>query len=270
MPVIEHPPNFRTAFDEVAVEYDAMRPGYPTALIDDVVAFAALPADGHILEIGCGTGQATLPFAQRGYQMTCLDMGSALAALAAEKCRAYPKVVIQVSTFEAWAATSHSFDLVISATAFHWIAPEVGYPKVAHVLKNGGALAIFSNEHPPATSGFFVDVEQVYQRVLSEQGRDPQVLPTIQSSIERTVALIDASELFTPVIVKTYPWTTTYTTNEYLGLLNTYSPNRNLSAQQRDQLFQGIADLIEGKYGGVITKPYLSVLYLTKKQALSA
>jgi SAM-dependent methyltransferase len=267
MPVIEHPLNFRTGFDEVAAEYDAIRPGYPAALIEDIISITHLPANGHILEIGCGTGQATIPFAQRGYRMTCLDIGAALAALAAQNCQAYPSVQIQVASFETWEAEPRSFDLIISATAFHWIPPEIGYPKAASLLKDIGSLAIFSNEHPPVATGFFAEVQQVHQRVVPEMQSDPQDVPSLQVNIDRTAAMINATGLFEPVLVKTYPWTATYTTAEYLRLLNTYSPNRQMSEEKRTQLFQGIADLMEGSYGGVVTKPYLAVLYLAKKRS---
>jgi len=264
MPVVEQPRTFRTSFDQAAADYDAVRPGYPPALIHEIIDFAKLPARAKILEIGCGTGQATIPFAQRGYQMTCLDIGLELATLAKKNCNPYPNVQIQVTSFEDWRPEPYKFDLVISATAFHWIAPEIAYPKAANALRETGALAIFSNEHPPADKGFFADVQAVYRLTLPDTRRDPPTIPTIQASIERTVATIDATGLFAPVIVKTYPWTLTYTTVNYLRLLNTYSPNLNLSAEKRTQLFQGIADLINSKYDGTITTPYLSVLYLTK------
>ena len=267
MPVYEHPFTFRTAFDQVAAEYNAIRPGYPEALIEDIISMSNLPANGHILEIGCGTGQATLPFAQQGYRMTCLDIGVALAALTAQNCRAYPEVQIQVASFETWEGNPDTFDLIISATAFHWIPPEIGYPKAASLLKDRGSLAIFSNEHPPVTTGFFAEVQQVHQRVVPEMQRNPQDEPNLQASIDQTAAMINATGLFEPVIVKTYPWTETYTTDEYLRLLNTYSPNRQMSEEKRTQLFQGIADLMEGSYSGAVTKPYLAVLYLAKKRS---
>jgi hypothetical protein len=172
-----------------------------------------------------------------------------------------------VAAFEEWVAEPEPFDLVISATAFHWIPPEIGYPKAAQVLKASGALAIFSNEHPPANTGFLADIQQVFQQVVPETWQEPEDRPTIQMSIAKTVATITATGLFEPVIVKTYPWSENYTTTEYLRLLNTYSPNRNLSESKRTRLFQDIANLIEGKYGGAITKPYLAVLYLARKRA---
>src|SRR5690349_224758 len=104
MPVDERPHSLRTVFDQVADDYDAVRPGYPPALIEDIINLAALPSAAKILEIGCGTGQATLPFAQRGYHITCLEIGPALAGRATQHLRPYPNVHVQVTAFEAWPA----------------------------------------------------------------------------------------------------------------------------------------------------------------------
>ena len=60
----------RTSFDEDAELYDEVRPGYPPELFDDVITLSSVPNQGRVLEIGCGTGQATLPFAQRGYRLS--------------------------------------------------------------------------------------------------------------------------------------------------------------------------------------------------------
>ena len=72
----------RATYDEVALLYDQARPGYPEALFDDVVSLSGIPPGGRILEIGCGTGQATVPLAQRGYPILCIELGENLAALA--------------------------------------------------------------------------------------------------------------------------------------------------------------------------------------------
>src|SRR5689334_3964118 len=71
-------------FDTVATLYDEVRPGYPDVIIDAVIERSGLPAEGRILEIGCGTGQITRPFAQRGYPILALELGPSLAVLAAE------------------------------------------------------------------------------------------------------------------------------------------------------------------------------------------
>jgi SAM-dependent methyltransferase len=264
-PVDQRPRTLRSLFDLIADDYDAIRPGYPAALIDDITAVMPQPEDARVLEIGCGTGQATLPFARRGYRMLCLELGPALAAHAARRCAPYPNVRIEVTAFEDWPARPDTFDLVMSATAFHWIPPEIGYPKAAQILKPGGTLAIFSNEHPTPSTGFFAESQAIYGRVVPQWSNVPDS-PTLEERIATTAARINETALFEPVVVKTYAWSQTYTAQEHIRLLNTYSDHRNLPPEQRAQLFQALADLIDTNYGGTITKPYLAVLYLAKKQ----
>ena len=83
----------RTTFNTVAREYDAVRPGYPQALIEDLISLSGLPPAGSCLEVGCGTGQATLPFAVRGYRILSLDMGADMLSVAREKFRPYTRQV---------------------------------------------------------------------------------------------------------------------------------------------------------------------------------
>lgn len=264
LPADRRPLDLRVSFEEVADEYAAARPLYPAALIDDVVVLANLPPEGSIFEIGCGTGQATLPLAQRGYHLTCVELGPKLAAHAAQKCRAYPKVQIHVGAFEEWEGPSGVFDLVMAATAFHWIAPAVGYPKAAQLLVPGGALALFSNEHPTPYSGFFAEVQAVYARLVP-WWPSPQ-MASLDARIAETAATINATGLFKPAIVQTYGWTQTYTTAQYLRLLSTYSNYHSLQMPLREELYRAIAELIDRAYGGSIAKPYLSVLYLAPKR----
>ena len=72
----------RATFDEAALLYDEVRPGYPEELFDDVVSLSGIPSGGRILEIGCGTGQATVPLARRGYRILCVELSENLAAVA--------------------------------------------------------------------------------------------------------------------------------------------------------------------------------------------
>lgn len=255
----------RAAFNGDAQLYDAMRPDYPQALIEAVIALAALPPNGRILEIGCGTGQATLPFAQRGYAITCVELGAELAAVAQAKFRSYPNVEIINMAFEAWPPQPEAFDLVMAATAFHWLPPEIGYPKAAQMLKADGSLAIFSNEHPKPYAGFFVDVQQVYRQVVPEW-EDARDTPPIEANLQKTVAYIDGTGLFEPVVTRTYPWTQIYTAAEYVKLLDTYSNHRLLDPSRKTELYNGVGALIENEYGGMITKEYVAVLYVARKR----
>jgi ubiquinone/menaquinone biosynthesis C-methylase UbiE len=147
-------------FDQAARDYDEVRPGYPEELIEEVISVSGIPEGGRILEVGCGTGQATVPFARRGYRMLCLDVGGNLLALAEERCRAYPGAEFLNASFEEWEPGGETFDLLVSATAFHWIPPEIGFPKAARVLGDSGHIALFWNMHPRPFTGFFEEVRR--------------------------------------------------------------------------------------------------------------
>lgn len=254
----------RLIFDTVAADYDAARPGYPEPLIEDVLGFAALAPAARCLEVGCGTGQATLPFARRGFSILCLDIGAELIRLASENLRNFPAVRFQNTAFEDWIPGPDSFELLFSGTAFHWVPPETGYAKAGRVLRPGGALALFWNTHPPEKEGFFVEVDELYRRYApayvepQNRQRVPEPDPSITGFIETTGC-------FGPVEVRTYPFPQVYTTAEYLRLINTFSDHLAMPVDKRKALYAGIADLIEGRYAGKINKHVLSTLYLAKR-----
>jgi 2-polyprenyl-3-methyl-5-hydroxy-6-metoxy-1,4-benzoquinol methylase len=134
--------NWRRLFDNVADRYDATRPGYPVELIDEVCRAAGLRPGAQVLEIGCGTGQLTRQLAGRGYRLTAIDLGASMVA-AAERNVADPRVRFEVCAFEEFAGAG-PFDLIVSATAFHWVDPSIGLVKCAQLLRPGGWLALLS------------------------------------------------------------------------------------------------------------------------------
>lgn len=218
-----------------------------------------------MLEVGCGTGQITLSFAEHGHSMLCLEPGKNLAKLASRNCRQYPNVVIKTVSFEDWNPESELFDLLISAQAFHWIPPEVGYPKAAEVLRDTGSIALFWNVYPDPDTEFFRLLQDVYQEhapQLAERfaRRDPY-----EVRIKNREDEINATGLFEKVIVKRYPCSMPYTGDRYIKLLETFSDHRMLDDTARHNLFEAVADLIE-RFGGTITRPHIVVLYFAKKK----
>jgi SAM-dependent methyltransferase len=257
-----------TTFDGDALLYDAVRPGYPEALFDDVVSLSGIPLRGRILEIGCGTGQATVPFARRGYRILCVELGENLAVVARRNLAAYPRVEVQSGDFEEWTLEAGTFDLAVSATAFHWLDPAVAYPKVARALRPGGAGPLLERARPKRRErGLLRAAQRVYEREAPEivkpddyKGRpQPHELP------DRT-AEIEASGLFDGVIRRDYRWDETYDAEGHLSILNTYSGHRSLNDASRERLFIGIRDLIEREHGGRIVKGYLTTLYFVRRR----
>ncbi len=259
----------RATFDEAALLYDEVRPGYPEELYDDVASLSEIPSGGRILEIGCGTGQATVPFARRGFRILCVELGENLAAVTSRNLEAYPRAEVHVGPFEEWRLQEAAFDLAVSATAFHWLDPEVAYPKVAGALRPTGSLALFWNVHvhTNADRGFFEEAQRIYEReALAIVRPEDYKGPPHPDEVPSRTPEIETSGLFEVRATRNYRWDETYDAAGYLRVLNTYSGHRSLGNHARERLFQGISDLIDQQFGGSVTKGYLTTLYVAHRR----
>ncbi|BDI30778.1 methyltransferase type 11 [Capsulimonas corticalis] len=250
-------------FDEVAERYDAVRPTYPIELRDAVAAY--LPAGGgRILEIGCGTGQATSLFAPLGHSILALEPGPRLAALAAKKLQTYAGVAVETVTFEEWDLVKEPFDMVLSATAFHWVHPEIRYIKTVRALKEDGTLAIFWNVPADEENTLSREIQKVYdQHMHGNSGRS--IRQPLHRRIQAWVDEIDRSALFGPVAASQFPWSEWLPTDRYLQLLETYSDHYTLPETNKRRLYDGLTDILE-RNGGGIQKAYVATLYTMRKR----
>jgi SAM-dependent methyltransferase len=144
-------PSYGKVFDEIAAEYDRRRPAYPDELVDQACQVAGIGTGDHVLEVGCGSGQLTRSLGARGLHVTALEPGTSLIALARQNLEGAGEVEFVNAQFEAALLPRERFQAVFSASAFHWIDPEVSWQKAADVLVPGGTLALvqyFGLEEP--------------------------------------------------------------------------------------------------------------------------
>lgn len=254
--------NARVVFDQAAAAYDNARPGYPPRLIGKLIELTQLPAHARILEIGCGTGQITLPLAGRGFEIVAVELGENLARIATANLERYPRVRVIHSAFEEWACDEKPFDLVLSAQAFHWIDPETGYPKIRRLLKDQGHLAVVYNLFPGGTGPVYRKLDEVYRNHFPQQ--DKQDAPrSLQEDVARTLASIRDSDLFQEPVVWDYAWIETYTTDRYMKLLDTFSDHRTMKEAPQRRLYEDVRTIID-KHGGAIDRPLLATLFLAQ------
>lgn len=253
------PRDDRALFDTVAELYDRARPVYPAEVFDDLAELAGLREGARVLEIGCGTGQATLPLAERGNRITAVELGANLAAVARRNLAAFPDVEVVAAAFEDWPLPDERFDLVCAATAFHWLDAATALPKIASALRRGGSVAILSGGHVAGgTSQFFIDVQECYVRHMP--GTPPGLRLTRAEDLPVGAPEIDASGLFGPVQSRRYVWLREFTTQTYLDELGRYSSHLALDEEHRTALLACVHALIDERYGGRITKAYVTDL----------
>ena len=138
-------------FDEIAAEYDRRRPAYPDALIDQACQVAGIRSGDRVLEVGCGSGQLTRGLLARGLRVTALEPGQSLIALARQNLEGAGEAEFVNAQFEDVLLPPGQFEAVFSASAFHWVDPQVSWQKAADVLVPGGTLALvqyFGLEEP--------------------------------------------------------------------------------------------------------------------------
>lgn len=247
----------------MAARYDRMRPGYPPRVFADLAALAAVPPGGRVLEIGCGTGQATRPLAERGYRVVAVELGTELARLARRNLAGLPVEVV-TAAFEDWPLPAEPFDVVLAATAFHWIDPDVRAARTAAALRTGGALATVSTHHVAGgTEGFFADVQDCYERF--DPATPPGLRLTPADAIAADTPGPDPSGLFGPPVFRRYEREITYSAAAYVELLRTYSGHIALPPDAARGLLSCVAGLIDGPYGGSITKRYMYELRVARR-----
>ena len=249
--------------------YDEVRPGYPEELFDDVVSLSGIPAGGRILEIGCGTGQATVPFARRGYRILCVELGENLAAVARRNLEAYPQAEVHVGPFEEWHRKKRPSIWPYRPPPSTGSTPKSPTRRSRARSVPRGSLALFWNVHvhTDADRGFFEEAQRIYERETPEIVRyDDSRGPPRPDDVPSRTPEIENSGLFEVKATRKYRWDETYDAAGYLRVLNTYSGHRSLSNHARERLFQGIADLIDRQFGGSITKGYLTTLYVAHRR----
>jgi SAM-dependent methyltransferase len=257
----------RSTFEQVPELYDRARPSYPAEVFDDLTALARLPEAARILEIGCGTGQATIALAERGCQVTSVELGEQLAAFARRKLSAFPTVEVINADFETWSPPDEAYDAVVAFTSFHWIDPSLRYEKSASLLREGGALALVGSLHvlPPDGDQFFAEVQADYEAVLPDDDTTKAGGPTHPDAVSNLNEEIEASGFFRSTATRRYLWDVIYTSDEYIALLNTYSGHRVLADATRERLYDLIRRRIEARAEGTVRKTYLSMLNVAQR-----
>jgi SAM-dependent methyltransferase len=266
----------RATFDSVAQLYQQSRPDYPEALYGELIRLADLRPGDRLLEIGCATGKATMPLARRGFRITCVEIGTELADAARQNLAAFPDVQVVSSAFETWRSVAPEarqptepgagFDLVFAATAWHWIDPAVNYCRAWELLRRAGHLAVWGAGHvfPADGDPFFGEIQDVYDEI-GEGVPAGTVCPRPgEQGDER--AEIEGSGLFEDVALRHFDWEVSYTAEEYIRLLSTFSGHIAMEQWKRDRLYSEIQRRLANRRDGRLRRHWGAVLQVARRR----
>jgi SAM-dependent methyltransferase len=266
--VADHRETLRATFDSVAQDYQQARPGYPEALYEALIRQAGLRPGNRLLEIGCATGKATLPLARRGFLITCVELGPALAATASQNLAAFEGVNVVEANFETWqpAQAAARFDLVFAATAWHWPDPALKYRRAWQHLRPGGHLAVWDATHvvPAGGDPFFASLQDVYDEI--GEGMPPGSIPPRPDQLPDGIAEIEDSGLFEDVTARVFDWEISYTADEYIRLLDTFSGHIAMAGWQRDRLYGEIRGRLAERPDGRLRRHWGAVLRVARRR----
>lgn len=241
-------------FNTVASDYEKMRPGYVDELYQAIFEYKPIDNTSRVVEVGIGGGQATLPILKTGCNLLAVDYGENFCEICREKFKEYPNFSAISGKFED-IDLGGEYDLIYSASAFHWIPEEIGYKKVYEMLKAGGVFARFAN-HPFRDKGkpeLSAEMDRIYADYYYKYHNKEQE-PLVEYSEEQAEnrALIAEKYGFKDIQYKLFCRTRTFSAKEYKMLLGTYSDHIAIEEKIRFEFFSEIEKAIN-HHGGEIT-----------------
>jgi SAM-dependent methyltransferase len=251
-------------FNEVAELYDRVRPGYPDELFADLVSITGMDQRSSVLEVGCGTGQATRSLAALGCHVTAIEPGTDMAAIAQRRLAAYGNVTVVTSTFEEWDNRGRRFDVLVAASAWHWVNQSIGWPRAHDMLNPEGWMALLGNVvvRRQGEPEVYAETSDLHERFCpgNPDWRHPPLEEDIRGTDEGWGLVEDPGELFGPTTVRWYPTVQWFNGDGFADLLRSASIYRRLASNVREPLLNAIAERIRTRMDDRAPRRYLSVV----------
>ncbi|MBQ3048581.1 MAG: class I SAM-dependent methyltransferase [Oscillospiraceae bacterium] len=252
MPVLK---GLEWTFDTIADKYEKMRPGYVDELYKTLFDYIPIGENSNVAEVGSGAGQATAPILKNGCKLTAIEYGEKFSELLKEKFKDHKSFSVITGKFEDAEFEENSFDLVFSATAFHWIPEEIGYPKVYSMLKEGGVFARFAN-HPNRDKGnpaLSKEIDEIYDEYYTKfHKKEKKAAKEFTEEQAKEIALIAGKYGFRDIKYALFHRERIFSAKEYVQLLGTYSDHIAIEESIRNMFFSNIERAIND-HGGSIT-----------------
>lgn len=260
--------NAARSFDAWAPDYDRYRPGYPQALFDHIAAKLMLPSQPHVVDLGAGTGRASLAMAERGWQVTAVEPGGPmLDVLRARAADARLSVRTTQARAEKTGLGTASADLVTAAQAFHWFDRPRAVAEMTRILRPAGGVALVWNVRDETRSAFVADYHELLHAWFgdADTGRYAQA-GRATGQHETRAALTGAPEL-ADVELDEVAHELPTTATDFVGMAFTASYIQSLKAPDQDRFRADVTALLARHQllSGAFSIPYRVDLWTARR-----
>jgi hypothetical protein len=263
----ETPPGSR--FGEAAEQYDAARPGYAEEVATEVLAYADL-RDRPAVEVGAGTGKASVLFAARGIPVVCVEPDLRMAKVLRRNTARYPQVQVEVSAFEEWEPGGRRFGLLYAATSWHWLNPARRWGLAHAAVEPGGTVALFWNPQGVMDAELHSALAEIDHRHGINDSPHADLASAYDDEPGMTDGQSDWPEAecrrdgrFTDLRAVRFRHELQYQTGRYLDFLASVSTYRILPADRRTEALGETGRLLDA-HGGGISMLSISDLFLAR------
>ena len=259
---------FNASFDVFAEIYHSARPGYPAQLYEDIRDLCGIGNASRLLEIGAGSGIATVELAKLSGRVVAIEPGAHLAAIARKQTGSSKNVEVLEGTFESF-ESSEQFDAILAFTAYHWIDKGIKYRKVLDLLDGAGSLVLVWNSFFLSDSEVMAEANRAYRQYLPDayprESSVAEVNEEVLAKIHRREQEVIQNQLLYTVALRKYFTAYNYNAEMYPKLLNTFPKIVEVEEKKRQKFLERIAEIV-GKYG-TIAVPVLTTLIVCKKRS---
>jgi len=258
---------FNASFDTFADNYQSARPGYPDEMMADIVRVCGISDQSTLLEIGAGSGIATIELAASGSKIVALEPGENLAKIAEAQLKDFPNVEVLVDTFENF-TSEHKFGSILSFTSFHWLSGSDTIRRVGEMLDVNGTLVVAWNSFMQQQSVVTDEIEKVYREDLQDiypGNNDTDAVNKIAlDKVDGRINAIMTNPELETVFLNRYLVRYTYDEVTYPKFLATYPKIINIEDGRREALLRRIAEVV--KAHGQVTVPVLSTVIICRRR----
>ena len=229
------------SFKKVGKSYHTGRRDYPKELIKDIIKISKINNESQILDVGCGTGKSTIPFAKINSTIIGIDISKNMLNVAKKLSKKHKNISYKQISFEKFASAPNSFDLILFGTSLHWLDPKIIYKKSNSLLKKNGHIALFWE--PIRNLCAAIELMGMKEIFVKHCPNYPQGSAIIDIPKKRK-AEITKSKLFAKPILKKYKFIQKCTLEEFLSLVSSYSWIISINKNKRKELLREVTNYL--------------------------